>query len=395
MSSVSGNNVYIAFVHESTGTGGGSSTQWRVRGIQICGISNCITPTDVTNLNAAAGNAQVDVSWDIPSCFDEIILVAHTAPIMGVPAGTYNANSTDYTDGGNPAFPSGGVVVYNGTGTPQNITGLTNGQTYYFKVFSRRIGSWSIGVQNSAAPILPPNGLQIDQEQTFYGTGFDKTTLGMNRGQFTGAGISNPSPGQLSSLGFRFEGFRDGNSSYGDVTTSGGYACSTSTGGVSTGGMYAFQRTSGGTTNHFMGWQPTGSDFTPSAAVLRVQNNTGGELRNMEVNFLILEYNDQPRSQDIKCYYSTDEVTWTELPSVAHCTGLSEDPSPVWEDFQKKAVIYGLSIAGGDYIYIKWESNDFDGSGSRDEFGIDNISFKANFWSGTGTPNCDGCGSNP
>ena len=394
ISSLSG-TVYIAFVYESTANGPGASTRWRIDDIEICGVSTCVTPTSAMNVSALEGNAEAEVSWTNPSCFDEVIIVAHTSSIGGVPAGSYTANSNDYTDGANPAFPGGGVVVYNGTFSPQTITGLTNGQTYYFKIFSTRLGAWSSGVEVSATPILPPDGLQVNQDQKFYGSGFDETTLGMNRGQFDGSGISNPSPGQLSSLGWRFEGFSDGDSNYGDVITSGDYARGTSTGGVSTGGMYAFQRTVAGSVNHFMGFQPTGSDFTEGSAILRVQNQTGGDLRNIEVNFLILEYNDQARSQEIKFYYSTDDATWTEVSSVAHYTGLSADPSPNWEAFQKKAVIYDLNVADGDYIYFRWGSDDFDGSGSRDEIGFDNIVFKANFWSGTGTPNCDGCGSNP
>lgn len=396
ISSLSG-TVYIAFVYESTANGAGTSTSWRIDDIEICGVSTCVTPTNAMNVSALGeGNAEAEVSWTNPSCFDEVIVVAHTASISDSPIGLYTASSNDYSDGGNVPFgPGGGIVVYNGATSPQTITGLTNGQTYYFKIFSTRLGAWSSGVEVSATPILPPDGLQVNQNQKFYGSGFDETTLGINRGQFDGSGISNPSPGQLSSLGWRFEGFSDGDSNYGDVITSGDYARGTSPGGVSTGGMYAFQRTVGGSVNHFMGFQPTGSDFTEGSAILRVQNQTGGDLRNIDVNFLILEYNDQARSQEIKFYYSTDDATWTEVSSVAHYTGLSADPSPTWEEFQKKAVIYDLNIADGDYIYFRWGSDDFDGSGSRDEIGFDNIVFKANFWSGTGTPNCDGCGSNP
>lgn len=113
------------------------------------------TPNNVTGLTASPGNGQVSVSWTAPAgCYDEVIIVAHTASITGTPTGTYTAASTSYTNGSNPAFPGGGVVVYNGSASPQIITSLTNGILYYFKVFTRRGSNWSSGVQVSATPVM-------------------------------------------------------------------------------------------------------------------------------------------------------------------------------------------------------------------------------------------------
>ncbi len=109
---------------------------------------------DVTNLMATAKNASVEIGWTNPSagCFDEVIIVAHTSSINDIPSGTYEANSLNFTDPLNPSFPSGGKVVYNGVAFPQTVTGLINGQTYYFKIFVRRDINWSEGVQTVAVP---------------------------------------------------------------------------------------------------------------------------------------------------------------------------------------------------------------------------------------------------
>lgn len=111
-----------------------------------------LSPDDVTALSASSGTAQATISWTNPSCFTEVIVVAHTATISGSPSGTYTANSQDYTDGANPSFPTAGKVVYNGTGTTTTITGLSNSTQYFFKVFARKGSNWSSGVEDNATP---------------------------------------------------------------------------------------------------------------------------------------------------------------------------------------------------------------------------------------------------
>ncbi|MFZ4402190.1 MAG: beta strand repeat-containing protein, partial [Bacteroidales bacterium] len=116
--------------------------------------SIAISVTDATSQAATIGNASSSVSWTYPACYDEIIIVAHTASISGTPTGTYTYNSLSYTNALNPDFPSGGKVVYNGNeASPKLITDLTNGTPYYFKIFTRKGSDWSSGVQTSATPV--------------------------------------------------------------------------------------------------------------------------------------------------------------------------------------------------------------------------------------------------
>jgi trimeric autotransporter adhesin len=114
----------------------------------------CVNPVDVSSLSGAPGNTQSTISWALPAgtCFDEIIVVASTAPISG-------AGST-YTAPVNTTYTTGEQVVYKGTGTTVTVTGLTNNTTYYFKVFTRKGSNYSAGVQIASIPFDPASGYQ-------------------------------------------------------------------------------------------------------------------------------------------------------------------------------------------------------------------------------------------
>ncbi len=108
--------------------------------------TNCITPVNVNNLQAIGANAQATISWANPtvSCYDEVIVVASTTSITGV--------GSDFTAVANNVYTAVNQVVYTGTGTSVNVTGLTNGVNYFFKIFSRKGANYSNGVSISATP---------------------------------------------------------------------------------------------------------------------------------------------------------------------------------------------------------------------------------------------------
>lgn len=111
---------------------------------------------NVTGLAATPGNAQVTLNWTNPTCFSDVLIVAHTSSITGTPSGTSYPFNTNYTLA--PAFTPAGKVVYQGTASSQTITGLTNGTEYFFKVFVRNGTSWSSGVE---VKMTPWNGTAI------------------------------------------------------------------------------------------------------------------------------------------------------------------------------------------------------------------------------------------
>lgn len=107
---------------------------------------------NVSSFTAVGGQPTVQLSWTNPACITEVVIVAHTAPITGIPSGSYTG-STNYLGSGS-AFPGGGRVVYVGSASPQTITGLTLNQLYYFKAFVKFNTNYSPGVQVTATPTL-------------------------------------------------------------------------------------------------------------------------------------------------------------------------------------------------------------------------------------------------
>ena len=114
--------------------------------------TSCITPVNVSSLNAVGANASVNLSWNNPtaSCFNEILVVASNAPITGA--------GSDYTGTANTTYSSPNQVVYRGVGTSVTVTGLTNSTTYYFKVLTKNGSTYSSGVATTATPYDPATG---------------------------------------------------------------------------------------------------------------------------------------------------------------------------------------------------------------------------------------------
>ncbi|HPX75707.1 MAG TPA: T9SS type A sorting domain-containing protein [Bacteroidales bacterium] len=96
------------------------------------------------------GNAESELSWVLPSaaCFDQILVVARQGSSVA-----YTPTGDGSTLTANPIFGSGDdvgsnqYVVYKETGTGLTITGLTNDETYYAKIFVRKGTDWSSGVE--------------------------------------------------------------------------------------------------------------------------------------------------------------------------------------------------------------------------------------------------------
>lgn len=103
--------------------------------------------TNVQSLYDLPDASEIDLKWSDPaSPFDEILVVANqgSAITAGLPTGdgsSYTANSTL----GSGTSLLGGTVVYKGSATTCNFTGVSGPNTYYVKVFTRKGTSWSNG----------------------------------------------------------------------------------------------------------------------------------------------------------------------------------------------------------------------------------------------------------
>jgi glucose/arabinose dehydrogenase len=111
----------------------------------------------VTNLTAIPQTNSVNLNWVNPipaTVFDEVMVVAKAnTGFLSNPSGTaYVANANFLGNG--TAF-EGGKVVYRGKNATVNITGLTGGTRYFFRVFTRQGTAWTGGVETSAIPLVP------------------------------------------------------------------------------------------------------------------------------------------------------------------------------------------------------------------------------------------------
>jgi hypothetical protein len=223
---------------------------------------------------------------------------------------------------------------------------------------------------------------------------FENAVPGVNPGIFDGSGFSPmPSAGQLDSDAWEILGFSDGDLLFGGTALSGDLARGTRAGtGTSTGGLYALADfpSPGGMS---LAFQSGGTDFTPGSITLRVVNaDLADTISELAISYDIYERNDADRSSYLNLSYSYDNLNFTPLTKLDHATPEAADDSPSYAKVggpgpSRSTVITGTSIApnGGEF-FLRWESDDFSGTGSRDEIAIDNISVASTFLGPTAAP---------
>jgi len=206
---------------------------------------------------------------------------------------------------------------------------------------------------------------------------FDATLSGVSNGAYSGSGFEQtPSSGRLDSDAWSHSGMSGGDLAFGGTGTSGDNARGSSSGGVSTGGFYAFDT---GSSDYCFGIQPGGSDWTPGTIILRIKNDGTTNITQLSVSYEIKIYNNEDRANSLKFSYSSDNSTYTSVPALDYTSTAAGDGSPSWTTVTRNTTISSLSITSGSYYYLKWDGDDVSGSGSRDEFGIDDIAITATF----------------
>ena len=214
--------------------------------------------------------------------------------------------------------------------------------------------------------------LIIRQGNTPVTISFDESQDGVNEGTFAGGGFSSdPIAGQLNSNAWSLSGI-GGGLSFGGVAESGVLARGTSPGGVTAVGIYAFDV--GG--NWILGIQPGGSDFTPGSITLRLRNEIGQFVTQWDLSYDIYYYNDQLRGNRLDFSYAANEEPFTSVSDLDFVTPADRDRPARWESVSRR-VLLEQSVGQGEYLYLRWSGNDALGSGSRDEYGLDNIRITA------------------
>jgi hypothetical protein len=115
----------------------------------------------VTSLTATPSNSQVLVQWANPtSCFDDVVVVARAnTAVTATPSATSYSASAVFGSGAN--LGSNQYVVYQGAGTSVAVTGLTNGTTYHFSVFTRKGTIYGPASPTSATPTGGPSLTEV------------------------------------------------------------------------------------------------------------------------------------------------------------------------------------------------------------------------------------------
>ncbi len=98
-----------------------------------------------SNLTATGVSvSEIDLSWSLNAANNDVLLAYNTTNTFGTPSGSYTAGST---------ISGGGTVLYVGTNTSFNHTGLAS-QNYYYKLWSYDGTDYSSGITAVASPLV-------------------------------------------------------------------------------------------------------------------------------------------------------------------------------------------------------------------------------------------------
>lgn len=204
---------------------------------------------------------------------------------------------------------------------------------------------------------------------------FDSSITDVSNGQFTGSGFqSTPTTGQLDSDAWAVTGWSDGALAFGGTrtTASTDYTRGTTSGAVTTGGIYSF-----GTTDRQLMIQPGGSDWAPGTITLKITNTTGFTMTDWTLGYDLFVRNDQARSSSFNFSYSTDGTTFLTTglsDALFSYTSTAVADALGWRKIGTPSATITATVLDGADFYVRWSGADVGGTGSRDEFGIDNIS---------------------
>ncbi len=224
--------------------------------------------------------------------------------------------------------------------------------------------------------------LSVNALLTDYTIDFENTVAGVSNGTFSGAGFqAAPSVGRLDSDAWTLT---NPNMPYGSNAIGGVYALGCGGGGINDqGGVYCFQ--GGSIAGRALGIHPSASAFVPGVTELRVLNNTGDYITSLSLSYNLHVRNDDNRSNSFNTsfFYSTVNNGYNSITnnmpyaidfsSMAYSSPGAGTPGSDFFAVPMNETLNGLYVKPGDYFYIRWSTADVSGTGTRDEFGIDDI----------------------
>ncbi len=183
---LSGNVIVVLKLGGATSTGSFRLDDFILYG-SVYPISGCSTPTLQASAfgTSGVGNNSGVVSW-VPGSGGNVIVVAHQgSPVVVIPTAgnNYTANS-GFALG--QQIGAGNYVVYNGSGTFVNVTGLNAATNYYFAVFEYTVNA------GSPCYLTPAETGSLTTTGTSYGLQMRSILADACNGAGVGVSVSEP-----------------------------------------------------------------------------------------------------------------------------------------------------------------------------------------------------------
>lgn len=107
--------------------------------------TTCSSPNFVRNLIHSGTNKKISFMWDLPYCFDEVLIVAGYNAITGFPTGDGSQYTVDPVFGqgdGGSDFGTEEYPIYLGAASRLETSGVQNNNEYHFSFFVRKGTDW-------------------------------------------------------------------------------------------------------------------------------------------------------------------------------------------------------------------------------------------------------------
>jgi hypothetical protein len=118
-------------------------------------VTLCSNPNFVRNLIHSGTDSKISFMWDVPYCYDQILVVAGYSPITGFPTGTGSQYTIDpefgQGDGGSD-FGTEEYPVFLGSSSRFSTTDMQNNNLYHFTFFVRKGNAWVEAKRISTQP---------------------------------------------------------------------------------------------------------------------------------------------------------------------------------------------------------------------------------------------------
>lgn len=140
-------------------------------------------------------------------------------------------------------------------------------------------------------------------------------------------------------------------------------------GDISTGGCYAWDT---GTNDFALGYQPTSDEFTPGFFEASFSNSADIVYRFIKVEYDFVARNNENRSSKLELQILMPDGSMGTASTLS--TEQGEDVPALWKRIRSSCLVQlPQPIAPDEVFRLRWCGDDDGGSGSRDEYGIDNI----------------------